>query len=231
VLLNTAEILRDEDFYLLHHVAQRFYMAVCQRDAVNVKALANCPIAIQRRVLRFWLGSDSENGPRFTFDQIEAVRHAALGESPSGEVDLPNDLVVYREYEWLQKAQRKELEPVSGRWPLSLSGKTLVRELGVTFVVGGGGERFDAEALGDNLFVRTWENGDRFQPLGMSEAKKLQDFFVDGKVPRRQRGRVPLLCAADGRIAWVVGHRIADPFKVTERTRRTVQMKAESIQG
>ena len=56
VLLHTAEILRDEDFYLLHHVAQRFYMAVCQNDAVNVKALANCPVAIQRRVLRFWLG-------------------------------------------------------------------------------------------------------------------------------------------------------------------------------
>ena len=62
VLLHTAEILRDEDFYLLHHVAQRFYMTVCQNDAVNVKALANCPVAIQRRVLRFWLGGDARAG-------------------------------------------------------------------------------------------------------------------------------------------------------------------------
>jgi len=230
VLLNTAEILRDEDFYLLHHVAQRFYMAICQRDAVNVKALANSPIAIQRRVLRFWLGGDSENGPCFTFDQIEAVRYAALGESPSAQIDLPNDLVAYREYEWLQKALRKELEPVRGRWPLSLSGETLIGELGVKFVVGEAGERLDVDALGD-IFVRTWENGDRFQPLGMSGEKKLQDFFVDEKVPRRRRGRVPLVCAADGRIAWVVGHRIAEPFKVTERTRRIVHLRAEMIQG
>jgi len=50
----------------------------------------------------------------------------------------------------------------------------------------------------------------------MSETKKLQDFFVDEKVPRRQRGRVPLVCSGDGRIAWAVGHRIAEPFKVTE---------------
>ena len=99
------------------------------------------------------------------------------------------------------------------------------------FVVGEEGERLDAEALGERLFVRTWENGDRFQPLGMSETKKLQDFFVDEKVPRRQRGRVPLLCAADGRIAWVVGHRIAEPFKVTEATRRIVRLKAARIQG
>jgi len=231
VLLHTAEILRDEDFYLLHHVAQRFYMTVCQNDAVNVKALANCPVAIQRRVLRFWLGGDAESGPRFTFDQIEAVRHAALGDSPSAEVDLPYELVVYREYERLQKASRRDLEAVCGRWPLSLSAETTIGELGVRFVIGEEGERFDADVLGEGLFVRTWENGDRFQPLGMSEAKKLQDFFVDEKVPRRRRGRVPLVCAADGRIAWVVGHRIADLFKVTERTRRVVQLKAEAIQG
>jgi tRNA(Ile)-lysidine synthase len=231
VLLHTAEILRDEDFYLLHHVAQRFYMTVCQNDAVNVKALANCPVAIQRRVLRFWLGGDSESGPSFTFDQIEAVRHAALGDSPSAEVYLPYELVVYREYEWLQKANRRDLDPVRGRWPLSLSEETTIAELGVKFAIGEQGERFDADTLGDGLFVRTWENGDRFQPLGMSEAKKLQDFFVDEKVPRRQRSQVPLVCAADGRIAWVVGHRIADPFKVTERTRRVVRVRVESVQG
>jgi tRNA(Ile)-lysidine synthase len=109
---------------------------------------------------------------------------------------------------------------------LSLSGETVIGELDVRFVVGEEGERFDAEALGKDLFVRTWESGDRFQPLGMSEEKKLQDFFVDEKVPRHRRGRVPLVCAADGRIAWVVGHRISEPFKVTERTRRVVRIQA-----
>jgi tRNA(Ile)-lysidine synthase len=237
VLLNTTEILRDEDFYLLHHVAQRFYMAVCQNDAVNVKTLANYPTAIQRRVLRFWLAGDSENGPHFIFDQIEAVRYAALGNAPSAAIDLPDDLVVYREYEWVRKAHRKDLEPVKGNWPLSLSGETVIRELGMRFVLEHGDEPpnpkecFDADALGEKLFVRTWENGDRFQPLGMSETKKLQDFFVDEKVPRLRRGRVPLVCTSDGRIAWVVGQRIAEPFKVRQDTRRILCARAESIQG
>jgi len=46
----------------------------------------------------------------------------------------------------------------------------------------------------------------------MSGEKKLQDFFVDAKVPRDQRARIPLLIA-DGRIAWVVGQRIAEEFR------------------
>ena len=224
VLLRTAEILRDEDFYLLHHVAQSFYMASCHGDAVNLKALASYPAAIQRRVLRLWLGAEDEVGPRFSFEQIEAVRQLAISESPSAEVSLPGDVVVYREYDVLRKASRQDLEPIRGQWPLNVEGETAIQELGVRLIIGEVGEQFDADALGTGVFVRTWENGDRFQPLGMMQEKKLQDFFVDEKVPRHRRGRVPLLCAADGRIAWVLGHRIAEPFKVTGRTRRVLRM-------
>ncbi len=62
------------------------------------------------------------------------------------------------------------------------------------------------------LAVRGWRPGDRFRPLGAPGRKKLQDFFVDTKVPREQRGRVPLLVAGE-EIAWVVGQRIAEEFR------------------
>jgi len=62
------------------------------------------------------------------------------------------------------------------------------------------------------LTLRSWRPGDRFQPLGMSGEKKLQDFFVDTKVPRQERARIPLLVAG-GRIAWVIGRRIAEDFR------------------
>ncbi len=90
-------------------------------------------------------------------------------------------------------------------------------------------ESFDADALGPRPFVRTWQPGDRFQPLGMKGEKKLQDFFVDEKVPRQERAAVPLLCATDGRIAWVVGYRIAEPFKVTPQTKRVVRLRVSSL--
>jgi tRNA(Ile)-lysidine synthase len=66
--------------------------------------------------------------------------------------------------------------------------------------------------LTERLSLRAWRPGDRFQPLGLAGQKKLQDFFVDTKIPRAERGRVPLLMAGQ-RIAWVVGHRIADAFR------------------
>lgn len=66
----------------------------------------------------------------------------------------------------------------------------------------------DSEAIRSPVLVRTRRPGDRFQPAGMTGRKKLQDLFVDSKVPRHWRDRIPLL-ECDGEIAWVVGHRIA----------------------
>ena len=71
----------------------------------------------------------------------------------------------------------------------------------------------DRQALGDRLEIRTRQPGDRFQPLGMTGEKKLQDFFTDAHVAREWRDRVPLLVSHRG-IAWVVGYRIADWAKV-----------------
>jgi tRNA(Ile)-lysidine synthase len=67
----------------------------------------------------------------------------------------------------------------------------------------------DAQAVGDCLEVRSRQDGDRFQPLGMAGSKKLQDFFVDARLPRRQRDAVPLFVNQRG-IVWVGGLRLAE---------------------
>jgi tRNA(Ile)-lysidine synthase len=67
----------------------------------------------------------------------------------------------------------------------------------------------DAKALGNAVTVRRRRPGDRFQPLGMQETKKLQDFFVDAHVPRSERDQVPLFETERG-IVWVGGLRIAE---------------------
>ena len=75
----------------------------------------------------------------------------------------------------------------------------------------------DAAAAG-TLAVRTRRAGDRFRPLGSPGRKKLQDYFVDRKVPRDDRDRVPLVTTGDGRIVWVAGHGIAEEFRVRADT-------------
>ncbi len=82
---------------------------------------------------------------------------------------------------------------------------------------------FDAERVGGPLTLRRRRPGDRFQPLGMRGVKRLQDFYVDAKVPRWERDAVPLLVALGG-IAWVVGYRVAAWAAVTPATHRVLRV-------
>lgn len=74
------------------------------------------------------------------------------------------------------------------------------------------------------LIVRKWQEGDTFQPLGMKGKKKLSDFMIDCKIPLNLKERVYVLESA-GAIAWVIGYRLDDRFKVNDSTNRVLNFR------
>lgn len=48
--------------------------------------------------------------------------------------------------------------------------------------------------------------------------------MIDEHIPRAWRDRVPLVTSPQG-IAWVVGYRIDDRFRVTEKTARILRLE------
>jgi len=82
----------------------------------------------------------------------------------------------------------------------------------------------DMERLDFPLEIRTWEEGDRFIPLGMKNSKKISDFLIDLKIPLLKKKSVKVL-VSEGEIAWVVGLRVADWAKCTAATRRILYLK------
>jgi len=78
------------------------------------------------------------------------------------------------------------------------------------------------------LFVRTWRNGDRMRPFGLRGSKKLQDIFVDARVPADERARVPLF-ECGGEIVWLPGYRIAQGWEVADPADRALQLAVEPL--
>jgi tRNA(Ile)-lysidine synthase len=87
---------------------------------------------------------------------------------------------------------------------------------------------FDLDRTGDKLTVRPRRPGDRFQPLGMSQLKKLNQFMIDSKIPRAWRRRVPIVCSPE-QIIWVAGWRIDERVKVTEDTKRVLRIELKKV--
>ena len=69
------------------------------------------------------------------------------------------------------------------------------------------------------LKLRNWQVGDRFQPLGMNgKSQLISDYFQQQKLSEFDKKKVLILENGDGRICWIVGFRLAEPFKLLAMT-------------
>jgi tRNA(Ile)-lysidine synthase len=92
-----------------------------------------------------------------------------------------------------------------------------------------GVEFFDANVVGPVIRIRHWQPGDRFRPIGLDRAMKLQDLFVNQKVPRNRRHQLLLATIASGEIFWVEGLRISERFKLTRATIRRLHWRWQRL--
>ena len=183
------------------------------------------PVAIQRRILREEL---IRWGIAPSFELIERLR---LG-GPQGTMVQPGvmafvqtdgrviaartaDLSFQRSQQFLEVSGRKgecAFDGIEIRWArLPSAGRR--PQLRRTQR-----EYFDADKVGPRILLRHWREGDRFQPIGMKSAVKLQDWFTNRKVPRERRRSLVVAEGAGGKIFWVEGERIAERFKIHRHT-------------
>lgn len=168
----------------------------------------------------------------------EAVAYAhvqslcALSEAGTGAgVDLPGGWLARQGYGAIHIAKTKTRRPycqdvLVGGETCTPYGVLYTRVLErKTLPEGPYAQYFDADAFPADACLRTRREGDRMRPLGLGGEKKLQDIFVDAKVPRHLRDTWPLV-AADA-VLWVVGVRRSESAKVKEETSRFLYMAYE----
>ncbi|HTF05184.1 MAG TPA: tRNA lysidine(34) synthetase TilS [Bacteroidia bacterium] len=74
------------------------------------------------------------------------------------------------------------------------------------------------------LSVRPWKEGDRIYPLGFNGSRKVSDVLTEMKIPLHEKRNFPVVVCSD-EIVWIPGYRIAEKFRVTEKTKTAVHIK------
>ncbi|MBP9900279.1 MAG: tRNA lysidine(34) synthetase TilS [Verrucomicrobiota bacterium] len=184
-------------------------------------------VGVQRRVLQLQL---QRLEVATDFELIEALRRAV-----NQPVTVGAAVTVVREKSGrISKLIAAKEQFQSGRLALRLKAKPQVVafagvEIGFCLAaqggVGGrrmpaGAEIFDAAKVGAKIVLRHWQPGDRFQPIGMPVAMKLQDWFTNRKIPRARRRQLIVATTSGGEVFWVEDQRISERFKLTAATRR-----------
>ena len=85
---------------------------------------------------------------------------------------------------------------------------------------------FDADKLMPPLTLRLWQKGDVFVPFGMRGKKKVSDYLTDRKMPLNRKERQWVLCCGE-EIAWLVGERSDNRFRVDDGTRRVTIVRVK----
>ena len=242
-LLRLSKVVRDEDRWLDALAADRLKEALVfrgpDRIALSVSRLARLAEAACRRVLRTAVAELTGDLRRVGYRHIEAVRLLVLQKKGTGQLDLPRGVQANRTYDRLtlrRPGREPSPGPVDYEFVLDGPGEVRIPGGGGTLrltVSGPAGEAqitrsghrvafFDMGRFAFPVTVRNVRPGDRFRPLGMTGTQKVSDFFVNRKVPRRLRSVCPVLISR-GKIAWVVGHRIAEDFRTGPGTRQTLR--------
>jgi tRNA(Ile)-lysidine synthase len=237
-ITRAAEIIREQSDYLLgraQHLLKRSSSTTpAGKIVLDLRGFANYHKSLQRIALA--VAYERLTGSRRGLELAATERVLRLVRSDQRRTDFSSncfaEIAGDKLYIYRRGGSNRPTElaiPGSADLPrLGLRLKTdLMHSAKISFrqlKSGGDIVYLDRTRLSDTLTVRTRRAGDRFQPLGMSESKKLSDFFIDRKVDRPLRDEIPLVLAGR-RIVWVAGYEIAEFARVSRDTREVVKLE------
>ncbi|QGG54228.1 tRNA lysidine(34) synthetase TilS [Paenibacillus sp. B01] len=253
-LCRTAESASAESDYLDARTKEVFASSVVsERGGLTMSgaAFAALHVALQRRLIKLILDYLALEMAPSSFDEVERIRVGALSGTPaSWRVDLSRGLRFRREYgrlAWTRRADEKplpyavEIPEPDGVWTIAEAGLEIrfsahrhTRDGTARFAASDADARtafFDWDKLELPLLLRPRRSGDRMRPLGLNGTKKVQDMFVDGKLPPSRRPFLPLLCDGGGRILWIPGLRRSSHALADEGTRLLLRAEVRPAGG
>lgn len=184
------------------------------------------------------------NGNLNNFDKMHIMQIIKLQKQSTGKlIILPNDIMVVNNYGCIEVKKRKEdndknhnkvfpiCEGINVFPDLNLKVTTDIIDISdFKFCLMEKSDHikyFDYDKIKNNINMRFRQEGDRFSPLGMNGSRKLKDIFMDMKIPKDERYKIPLLCSGED-IAWIIGYRISEKFKIDSNTKKIMEINIES---
>jgi len=159
----------------------------------------------------------------FNRTQVEQILASLQGESGRVFTSPTHTLVIDRQsiiVEPISKPMKPLIIPEPGLYRLDETATIRVERVGTDAGISRDPliATLDAAQVRFPLTLRTTQEGDRFQPFGMKGKKLVSDFLTDQKLNILEKRRQLVVTDASGTILWLVGLRIAEPFRVTDAT-------------
>lgn len=243
--LNRMSVLLQKDNEFIENSARSFYEKYCieQSDYFIIKKeMFDNKEAVVTRVIRYALTNFSKTHYDFEMKHIYEICNLAKNNSGKA-IDLPNKIYAENIYGDIYIKERININNIDVKQEIvvnknEINGKKIFfdneniefsllendsnLDLNQNNLI----KYFDFDKINDSISLRKRKNGDKIIPLGMKGSKKIKDLFIDMKVPKEERDCIPLLCF-DENISWIVGIRVSEEYKITNKTKNILRVIVE----
>jgi tRNA(Ile)-lysidine synthase len=235
----------QEAYDYLEAAAQK-EIANFKGNSVSIARLKTLHPALREMVLINLAEKHGTAPLRLSHSHYSALAELIDNPSSGKEVTLPGNLIIRRRYDYLyfikNLVREKPLE-ITQPLPLKIPGETASKAYGLRIKTAflksiknpkkrhplvlskseGMEEVFDYGMLKRPLHLRFRLPSDKFRPLGMEGSISLKKFFINDKVTREMRQRIPLITCGN-EIIWVIGYRMGESVKITSRTGKILKI-------
>ncbi len=233
-----ASAIGEIEEYLQKQTKELYERIVREQNGqyfVNVGELKNADLVLGKRVVRdviYSCGKKKKDIEEKHILQVLQLQDKTVGK----QVNLPYRMVAVREYETIVikciDLAKKEKKPNDWNQLIETSKEYQLDDLGINLKVelmeyeknmiipkNRCTKWFDYDKIKNTIFLRFRKQGDFLAINAQGNVKTIKSLFIDEKVPREQRDKIPLLC--DGNhVMWVLGGRISEEYKITEQSKK-----------
>ncbi len=242
----TIKILKEENHFLRQRTAALYDDCLNDDDTLHSELLQRQPLPIRRRIVHQWLIRQRVPAECIRYQLIERLVDEADKAEGTHLLTIGKGLYVERSYQCISVKHDDAHNPLP--WEpieLNVPGITTLESVGLTFSVtlmkccqvkpNTGIGCYPAQAclslkgLKDKkLMIRAWEPGDVLAPTGMNGHKKIQDIWVDQKVPRPLRKQIPLL-TCEHEVLWLPGYSINRHHALSSDNEQCIQILVKEL--
>ncbi|MCX7710522.1 MAG: tRNA lysidine(34) synthetase TilS [Clostridia bacterium] len=238
-----ANLLKEDHEYIEGNAIIIYNQCIADRSQnsvqLDIPKLVSNQAAIAKRIVRLAIKEVQGDAKGIEYLHIEKILELASRGKTGSILHLPNGLRAMHSYGVLKIFYSKD-EPADADFetPIIIPGRTCIEsvrlELSAEVLRSEEWKKqktkdsdpvqfFDFEKLSEGIHIRNRRNGDVFRPFKSNGTKKLKEYFIDCKIPREERGKIPLI-ARDREIVWIIGYKISDKFTVTENTKSVLKL-------
>lgn len=237
-LWRTSRLMAIDNEFFEEYSNDLYHKMVRKKDKYSIvldgKAFKKEHRSIQTRIIRNCILELNGSLQGITMRHVEDVMTLFLERGTGKSISLIDNLVAKTSYDDFIIEKSNGEKDADFLYRIDINSSNYISELGYGFKAeiksidqvnidkeNRYKKYFDYDKLIGDVYVRNRRDGDRFVPFGMKGSKKLKDYFIDEKIPKDERDRIPII-TDDKNIIWIVGYRISDLYKITRDTKRVL---------